>query len=143
MTNGKIGESEGSGRLLLNLVACSLLVGACTSSPNSSPLTQATDPQDATCQELTARAREAVESVRLEHLECRGSSDCQLFDPSTDCSGECPKPVASTALDAVRTAIQEVNSATCREHRASGCPVATPGCAPVRVVCRENVCSAE
>ena len=95
---------------------------------------------ESTCQERVARAQQEVESVRLANLECNESSDCRLFDFSTQCRGDCPKAVAATGLEAVEDAVTRVNETVCRDYVADGCPLATPGCAAVAAACQAGVC---
>lgn len=125
--------------LTLLLLAIGLSGGSCRNlsgaSDDASP-----GKSESTCQERAARAQQAVESVRLANLECSEPGDCTFFDPSTQCRGDCPKAVAGGGLEAVEEAVTRVNETVCRDFAADGCPVATPGCAPVAATCQAGVC---
>ena len=128
--------------LPLLLLPIGLFAGSCRNLSGASDNANQEKPET-TCQERVARAQQEVESVRLANVECNEPGDCVLFDPSTQCRGDCPKAVSETGLEAVEETVARVNETVCREYATDGCPVATPGCAAVAATCQDGACVSE
>ena len=100
-----------------------------------------TEAPSQTCEERRESASRRVEMERVKHLECTQDGDCTIFDPSTQCGGQCPQPILMSGLELTRAVIEDVNETICKDYAAQGCPFATPGCALVVAVCDAGRCT--
>lgn len=92
------------------------------------------------CQSRVMAAGDLVNTAVMQNLSCMMDSDCTLVWPETKCAGACPIVVNNQGVSAVQMAIAQANATYCDTYQQDGCPYATPSCALITPVCKNNLC---